>query len=154
MEATMPIIQDGLHQILQNDTCCICGEVVLGDGQLIVMVDSGRMVPMKRDPAFLKFASDSLNDEAQADDIFVDVLHAECLVSCVEADWGKFSPQQCDGCEARFLKDTPKWAFRFRVGSAADYSGIFVAGKDPANNAILCPDCFDFYLGAEEANWR
>ncbi len=147
----MPTIYEGLCQIQQNDACTICGGAVLDDGWPMVVVESGKMIPMRRDPSFLRFTPDYLSDELQVvEDALIDVFHAECLVSCVEGDWGKFGPQQCDGCEASFLKDIPRWAFRLRIGNAPDCSGIFVAAEDPANNAILCPDCFDFYLGNEE----
>lgn len=151
MEMTMPIIHNGECYIQQSDTCTICGETALDDGRPIMVVDSGKMEPMRRDPAFLKFASDRLNyDTKTSADALVDVFHAECLVECVGDDWGKCSPQQCDGCEAHFLKDTPKWAFRLRVGNADSFSGTFVANEDSANSAIICPGCFEFYLGNEE----
>ena len=115
----MPIIHNGECYIQQSDTCTICGETALDDGRPIMVVDSGKMEPMRRDPAFLKFTSDKLNHVTQTTaDALVDVFHAECLVSCVGDDLGKCSPQQCDGCEARFLKDTPKWAFR-QIGRAS-----------------------------------
>lgn len=146
----MPIIHDGECYIQESDTCTICGETSLDDGRPIVIVDSGRMEPMRRDPAFLKFTSDKLNNIQKVADALVDVVHAECLVACVGDDWGKCGPQQCDGCEARFLKDTPKWAFRLRVGSANSFSGAFVADENAANSAIICPGCFELYLGDEE----
>jgi len=135
------------HRIGEGDVCTICGEYLLGDDRPLTLVESGRMDPMKKDPSFLKFIPDYLCEDSQeSEDALVDVFHTECVIAnAIEGDWGRFSPLQCDACEARFLRDIPRWAFRFRVGGV-DLEGFFVADRNPANSAILCPECFKMQI--------
>lgn len=135
------------YQVQQDDACSICGEFLLDDDRPLTMVESGRMDPMKKDPSFLKFSPDSLSEDcAVVEDALTDVFHAECIIaSAIDNGWGRFSPLQCDACEARFLKDIPRWAFRFRIGGV-DLAGFFVADRNSANSAVLCPECFKLQL--------
>lgn len=146
----MPKLRDGMCQLQFDDPCPICGaELVDGDSPLI-MVESGRMDPMKRDPNFLKFVPDHSNEDdlLAIEEAMVEVFHAECLVSRARQDgWGRFSPTRCDVCEAQFLEDIPRWAFRLRIGGMDFETGIFVPEDAAENVAILCPPCFERQLG-------
>jgi hypothetical protein len=127
----------------------MCGDTLLGEDRPLIMVESGRMDPMKRDPSFLRFVTDYTNedDPAAIEEALVDVFHAECLVSRArQGGWGRFSPAQCDVCEAHFLEDIPRWAFRLRIGGVDFETAIFSPEEDPANVAILCPPCFEFQI--------
>lgn len=139
---------DGQYHVQEEDICTICGDYLLGDDRPLTLVESGRMDPMKKDPSFLKFSPDWLNkSRAVVEDSLADVFHAECVIaSAIDGDWGRFSPLQCDACEARFLKDIPRWAFRFRIGGV-DLGGFFIADRNLANSAILCPECFKLQIG-------
>lgn len=144
----MTRISDEPYHIQEDETCSMCGEFLLGDDRPLTMVESGRMDPMKKDPSFLKFTPDSLTDDAE--DALIEVYHAECIIeSAIEGDWGRFSPLQCDSCSKRFLREIPKWAFRFRIGGV-DPVGLFVIDKNPANSAILCTECFEDQLRIAE----
>lgn len=146
----MPRVSDGLCQIPHDSVCTLCGEHLLGEDRPLIMVESGQMQPMKRDPSFLKFVPDHGNEDdlMAEEDAMVEVFHAECLVSRArQGGWGRFSPTQCDVCEAQFLEDIPRWAFRLRIGGVDFETSIFLPEEDPANVAILCPPCFEFQIG-------
>jgi hypothetical protein len=144
-------MDDGLYKVYQDDVCTLCGEFLLDDDRPLTIVESGRMDPMKRDPSFLKFVPDHLStDSTVVAEALVSVFHTECLLTNVrEGSWGRFSPQQCDACERHFLKEIPRWAFRLRVGGVG-LDEVFIVDLNPANLAILCPDCFRIQIGEEE----
>jgi len=139
----------GQYRVQQEDVCTKCGDYLLReDRPLVIVVESGVMNPMKKDPSFLRFVPDYLNSNISiADDAFTDIFHADCLLEHIQGSWGKFSPAQCDACEDRFLKDVPREAYRLRLGQIDFRTSAFLADDDPSNGAILCPYCFDYHVG-------
>jgi hypothetical protein len=143
-------VDNGTCKIHHDDFCPICGEELMDGDRLLVMVESGQMDTMKRDPNFLKFIPDHSNEEdlMAMEEATVSLLHADCLVSQARQEgWGRFSPTRCDVCEAQFLEDIPRWAFRLRIGGFDFDSGAFIPEDAAENVAILCPPCFEFQLG-------
>lgn len=143
----MPYVREGQYVVQQDDICSICGEYLLYE-DLVMVAESGRVGPMKKDPSFLKFDPDcQSNDGEVLEEAYIDTFHAECMLErAIQNDWGKFSPQQCDACGDYFLQDIPKWAFRFRLGRVDNRTDTFMAESDQSNEAILCPTCFSFLV--------
>jgi len=136
---------DGLCHVQFEDDCMMCGEPLLGEGSSLVMVESGQMGPMKRDPSFLKFTPDftNENDLTAMDEAAVNVYHTECLVARAwQGGWGRFSPIRCDFCEKQFLEELERWAFRLRIGDVDYETAIFMHDENAANVAVFCSRCF------------
>lgn len=147
----MPNIKNGQYQVAQDDVCSICGEYLLYE-DLIMLAESGRMGPMKKDPSFIKFNPDCLSEDGEVlEDAYIDTFHAECMLDrAIQNDWGKYSPQRCDACGSYFLEELPKWAFRFKLGRVDNQTDVFMAEENQANEAILCPECFEFLIKDED----
>lgn len=136
---------DGCYEVRPYDLCSLCGVEYLVDDQPLLLVESGIMSPMKRDPSFLRFIPDhSRKDDLLLKEEAVIILyHADCLITRVmHAEWESNSPAGCDLCGRRFLDEAPRWAFRLKMGESDFETGIFIANDNPNHESILCADCF------------
>ena len=141
----MERFRDGCYEVRPHDCCSLCGEEYLVDDNPLLLVESGVMEPMKRDPNFLRFKPDHNNEDdlLAMDEAAVILYHADCLITRVmDKDWGSHSPSGCDLCGNRFLDDIPRWAFRLRIGSTDFETGIFVADDSANCESIICASCF------------
>lgn len=141
----MDRFRDGCFEVRPYDCCSLCGEEYLIDDQPLLLVESGTMVPMKKDANFVRFAPDHSNEEdlAAMDEAAVILYHADCLITRImDKDWGTHSPRGCDLCGEAFLDDIPRWAFRLRMGGTDFETGIFVADDAVNCESIICARCF------------
>lgn len=148
----MPYVKEGTYQVRQDDICSICGEYLLYE-DWVMLAESGRVQPMKKDPSFLRFYPDCLSEDGEVlEEAYIDTFHAECMLNrAIQNDWGKYSPQRCDVCGSHFLQEIPKWAFRFKLGKVDSNTDTFMADSNTANEAIMCPECFEFHVKDDES---
>jgi len=123
--------------------CAFCCETFgVEDEREFVLVESGQMIPMRRDPKHLRFQPDHSNewDKKLQNHAVLEFYHADCFLDRMRgAEWGSYSPNACDLCEADFRRS--RWAFRVRLGRQDFESGIFVPLEDQRNETVLCPGC-------------
>jgi hypothetical protein len=131
-----------------NPACrCSCGKSI-GSVDLVFM-ESGQVLPMKKDPRFLRFYPDWLRpkDELLPTLRVVKVLlHQECLsddgdkagilINYEMPDW------HCQNCGLDFSTD--KWAYRFTFGSANKDCLLVPDGRQ----VMLCSHCTAALFGS------
>jgi len=123
--------------------CPFCGERFGDDEEReLVLIESGQLKPMKRDPDWLVFLSDHDNehDTKLQKEAVVEYYHADCLIDRMRGcEWGSNAPHACDLCEGSFHRS--RWAFRIQLGRYDKETSCFVPIEDVNNEAILCPNC-------------
>jgi hypothetical protein len=123
--------------------CSFCSERFGSDGDReLVLVESGQLLTMKKDPRWLWFLPDHNNDrEPQLQrEAVVEYYHADCFIDKMRGcEWGINAPTHCDLCEKDFR--TSRWAFRIRLGHQDAETSCFVPLEDASNEALLCPNC-------------
>lgn len=124
------------------DKCIFCGEEFELDCEReLVLLESGEMIPMKKDPGYLRF-----QPGPTAPDGVVEFYHADCFIDRFRrTEWGQNSPLGCDLCDASFKRT--KYAFRARLGLHDFETGLFDALDDPRNSTLLCPECLSEGFG-------
>jgi hypothetical protein len=140
---------DGLFTVDPGEPCALCGEE-FGFERELVLVESGAMEPMRKDPSYVKFVPDHSNEQdlVAMEEATVRLFHADCFIDRVRRrEWSSNSPLACDLCCKEFLHQLHRWAFRLQIGSADFETGIFCPEDDARNVAIVCPACLMQELG-------
>lgn len=122
--------------------CSFCHNPFELDERELVLVESGQLRPMRKDPAFLFFIPDhdDENEDELREHAVVEIYHADCLIDKMRGtEWGSNSPAACDLCGVHFRKT--RWAFRIKLGRPDFETGIFVPLDDARNATLLCPEC-------------
>lgn len=122
--------------------CNFCHEKFELDDRELVLVESGQMRNMRKDPSFLYFYPDhdDDNEEKLRRSAVVEIYHADCLIDRMRGtEWGSNAPLACDLCGFNFRK--ARWAFRIKLGRQDFETGIFIPLDDPRNQTMLCPNC-------------
>jgi hypothetical protein len=116
-----------------RDDCGICGEPLYDEFQL-VLVESGVMVPHRRDPRFLR---------AQADGKVVEILHTHCILQRGKIDWAR-PDDECNSCE-RLLVEGDR-VYRLKTGQV-DPEGNLIESQRANSKATLCEGCMFDIIG-------
>jgi len=136
-------MEDGCFVMNPDHSCAFCGEPFgIEDEREFVLVESGQMTPMRKDPHCLRFSADhsSEYDAKLRRHAVLEFYHADCFIDrFLRSEWGANSPTSCDLCGVDFRR--VRWAFRVRLGRQDFETGIFVPLEDPRNETILCPEC-------------
>ncbi len=134
-----------LSKILSIDELCICGRR-LGEDTLI-LIESGQMLPSKRDERFLRFypdwklPADHWPDPGNPESVLRTAVHFECFRERFnEADlvW-RANPRidECNVCSLDFHKT--RWAHRYTMGEIID--GDFEPDPEMPRKGIVCGFC-------------
>jgi hypothetical protein len=133
-------------KILSTEALCICGKR-LGEDTL-VLIESGQMLPSKKDNRFLRFhpdwslPADKWNEPGDPESVLRKVVHFECLrerFNITDKTWrGDPQVNECHICDRSFL--SCKWAHRYTVGEIVN--GIFEQDLEMPNwKGIVCSFC-------------
>jgi len=136
---------------------CLCGDLIAG--RQLTVIENGRMVPLKRDPRFLRFQSwNDVPMEEVPDDIHRILLYVHC--DCFESSCGELEEEvvvpddrdsrHCDLCRRLFDAD-------HRVFQCTEWCPESEAEVENGNpefvldatceKLLLCPGCIRRILG-------
>jgi len=123
-----------------DESCALCGEPLLDENNL-VLVESGRMVPMKKDERFLTFVPDRNGRPDDCNHAVLSLFHAHCLLTRfdLKIDWNENKGWHCGWCE-RSLKKFDR-AIYLRVGTIDEDTLVFVPNEREKSTGIMCADC-------------
>jgi len=145
------------HLIMKpTDSCQWCKQEFAKEE--LVMIESGQVLPMKKDPSKLRFYADwQRPPKEQPLSVVVKVFHFECFFHTMERlDLGWFIRSEeklCAACDHRFKDD--RWGFQYTVGSVGD-GGDFEQDISIPDRPLMCSRCTSlvFGHGDEEAGDR
>jgi hypothetical protein len=136
-------MSETIYVINPNFHCAFCGERFGCDpDRELIIVESGQMVPLRKDPSWLRFFPDHDNEREPElqDSAVVEYYHAECFIDRMRGcEWGLNAPVACDLCGKDFHRF--RWAFRMMLGRQDYETSCFVPMSDTNNEAMLCPSC-------------
>lgn len=134
--------------ISPSDLCTWCQQR-LGEEEELVLVESGQVKPMKKDPQCLMFIPDWKSPEAHLIvSITVHVFHFQCYYDAMTRlglEWyDRISDRYCASCYHDFKND--RWAFRCTVGGIGRHLEFEVDINIP-RPSIMCVPCTTALFG-------
>lgn len=121
------------------ETCPLCGFEFAEDP--LILVESGSVVRMRKDPTFLHFLADwRLPDREQPPGTVLSVFHFHCFQQLAGGEEWKVDPEpwQCHTCDHDFRKE--RYAFQVTTGNL-DRDSKFVPDPEVNQQGILCSTC-------------
>ena len=123
-----------------DDNCALCGEPLLDENNL-VLIESGEMAPMRKDPRFLRFKPDRDRGPDTPSYGTISLFHVHCVLTRGDArllDWSEESSKICL-CERPFRAD--QQAYALVVGKVDEDILVFVPNDEDKSCRILCEEC-------------
>lgn len=114
----------------------------------LVSVESGRMVPGRKDRNHLIFLPDWKNPERVVrKQAVIEFFHLHCFLTRVGNDWKSDEGHgwSCGLCPETFWRNP--YAFGIRIGNIHFETLIFDPLHNERNFGLLCADCTSFHFG-------
>ena len=129
-----------------QELCALCGYPL--DDVDLVLVESGTIVPRKRDDRTRYFLADwRLPEHQQPDTPVLNLHHFHCFQQLAQGEKWKIDPKdwECHLCDrSDFRRD--RWAFQITVGKVGkDHS--FVPDPEIQKQGIVCIPCTTALFG-------
>ena len=126
-----------------EELCALCGRKYGGDE--LILLEFGQMLPMRKDPRFLRFQADSVLPQKEwAHKVVTHVYHFDCVYALIRLNEISFvsNPSACNCyiCGHDFHKD--RWAFKLTAGGIN--LGIFEPDSElPLDGClgVICSYC-------------
>lgn len=122
-----------------EENCALCGEPLLDEHKL-VLVESGEMRPMKRDPEFLRFVPDRDRALGSDEDAILSLFHVHCVLERFDLhlNWGEEASREC-WCEKKFASRSR--VYFMQVGSVDLDTLVFVPDGGEKSTGLVCANC-------------
>lgn len=118
------------------ECCPLCGYEFADDP--LVLVESGEVRPMRKDPSFLHFLADWRTEAV--DSPVLKIFHFHCFQQLVSGEEWKVDPEswECHTCDHDFRQD--RFAFQVLLGNL-DGDFQFVPDPEVNQQGIMCINC-------------
>lgn len=130
-----------------DESCALCGEPLLEENNLVV-IESGEMSRMRRDPRFLTFKPDrNTNDPDTPNYATTSIFHFHCVMSLADSrllDWSDEAARACL-CERLFRAE--QQVYRLTVGTVDEDTLVFVPSNEDKSHRLVCEECIAEILG-------
>lgn len=136
--------------ILPSEVCALCGQTF--ENEELVLVESGDVEPMRKDPSCLVFTPDwKKKDAHKIVNLVVHVHHFQCYydrMTQLGMGWcDRESDRFCSSCNHDFMPGSPnhnplisRWAYRYSVGGIGRHL-YFEVDIDIPRQSIMCFEC-------------
>jgi hypothetical protein len=148
------VIRQAIDRLVlkHTDTCNWCRDD-LGDEEL-VLIESGQVKSMKKDPSCLVFSADwILPIELQPEFTVVFAGHFGCfhsIMNRLNLGWGdRVNDHRCSSCDHHFSTD--RWAFRCSIGGISRDQDFDIDIEIP-RKVVMCAACMAKVFGRGNKN--